>query len=85
MNIQRIFSEYSAWVERMFNRHKLVRRLLLLWAVWLITTVVLAYTERMGSISQADGVVIGAVIALLSTVLALYQHQRAKDDRDARS
>lgn len=72
-----------SWLERLFNKHKLVRRLLLAWAVWLITTVVLAFIDHMGSIQTADATVIVAVIGILTTVLALYQHTRAKDDRNA--
>ena len=70
-------------INALFNRHKLVRRLLLVWAVWLITTVVLAFIEKMGSIQTADATVIVAVIGILTTVLALYQATRHREDRDA--
>lgn len=71
-------------IEALFNKHKLVRRLLLLWAVSLITFVLVAYTENMGKIQAADATVIIGVIGILTTVLTLYQVQRHKEDRDVR-
>lgn len=70
-------------IETLFNRHKLVRRLLLLWAVCLISFVVVAFVAKMGSIQTADATVIVAVIGILATVLGLYQWSREREDRNA--
>lgn len=72
-------------IEALFNKHKLVRRLLLLWAVSLITFVIVTYAEKMGQVQTVDGTIIIAVIGILTTVLSVYQFQRHKEDRDVRS
>lgn len=53
----------------------LVRRLTLLWAICLITRVTLWFIgEDTISAPQASGFV--AVVGILATVIAFYQHQR---------
>lgn len=72
-------------IEALFNKHKLVRRLLLLWAVGLITYVINAYVEKMGQVQPVDGTIIIAVIGILTTVLGVYQFHRHQEDRNAGS
>ena len=66
----------------LFNKHKLVRRLALVWACWLITVVVLRVTDPAVIVSlggTAAGTIVVSVIGILATVIGLYQHHRSKD------
>lgn len=69
-------------IERLFNRHRLVRRLALLWACWLITVTVMRVTaiEALPLVTAPVASVVAAVIGLLSVVIGLYQWSRHKDD-----
>ena len=69
-------------MHRLFNEHKLVRRLTLMWACWLITVVVLRVTEPevLEHVDAAVATVVTAVIGLLATVIAFYQWSRNKED-----
>lgn len=70
--------------DRIFNHHKAVRRLTLVWACWLITVVVLRVT-REDLLTELNGYVISivtAVIGILSTVIGFYQWSRRRDDGD---
>lgn len=73
-----------AWVHRLFNEHKLARRLTLAWACWLITVVVLRVTrpEVLEHVTAAVATVVSAVIGILATVIAFYQWSRQRDDND---
>jgi hypothetical protein len=70
------------WVARLFNEHLLVRRLTLVWACWLITVVVLRVTEPavLEKITASVASVVAAVIGILATVIAFYQHHRSKSN-----
>ena len=69
----------------LFEKHKVVRRLALLWAIWLITVVVLRITDdiilfTLASTSGASlGVIATSVIGILTVVVGLYQVGRQKD------
>lgn len=73
------------WFNRLFNQHKLVRRLTLVWACWLITEVVLRVTapEVIPKVTGSITSIVIAVIGLLATVIAFYQWSRNKDDEDS--
>lgn len=64
------------------NRHKIIRRLALIWACAIITVVVLRVTEPeiIVNIGAAGATIVTAVIGMLATILGLYQHQRGKQD-----
>lgn len=66
----------------LIEKHKFIRRLALAWACTIITVVVLRVTgpETITNISTAGASVVIAVIGILTTVVGLYQHHRAKDD-----
>lgn len=68
----------------LFEVHKLVRRLTLVWAAWLITVVVLRVTqpEVLANISGPVATVVTAVIGLLATVIAFYQWSRQQDKKE---
>lgn len=53
----------------------LVRRLALLWAVLLITGVTVWFMHQ-DDVSAPQATVVTAVVGILATVVAFYQHQR---------
>ena len=63
------------------NQHKLVRRLLLLWAMVMITITLERFWDNLASFANPTTVVL-AVIGLLSIVLGFYQWSRDKDDAE---
>lgn len=68
----------------LFEKHKLVRRLTLAWACWLITVVVLRVTrpEVLSDVNAATATIVTAVIGMLATVIAFYQWSRHKESDD---
>ena len=72
-------------MKTLFEEHKLVRRLTLGWAVWLITVVVLRVTqpEYLSDVNGATATIVTAVIGLLTTVIAFYQWTRHQEKKDA--
>lgn len=63
--------------------HKVMRRVALIWACWLITIVVLRVTEPYVIVSlggTAAGTIVVSVVGILATVIAFYQHHRSKDE-----
>lgn len=54
-----------------------VRRVTLVWAVWLITTITFWFMGE-DTINAAQATVVTAIIGILATVIAFYQHQRGQ-------
>jgi hypothetical protein len=73
------------WLDRLANSHKLFRRLLLMWACWLVTVVSLRATmpEALTDMSGPAASVVIGVIGILTTVIGLYQWMRQRDDSSA--
>lgn len=69
----------GAWVDRLFNKHKLVRRGLVIWAVWLITVVVLRVVDKITEVNSSVQFIVLGVIGILTTVIGFYQWSRGKD------
>ena len=69
----------GAFTESLFEEHKFVRRLLVIWAVWLITKVVLKLVDIMTVIDTATASVSATLIGILSTVLVFYIRSRELD------
>lgn len=65
------------------EEHKLVRRLTLAWACWLISVVVLRVTDiqALPLVTGPVATVVGATIGILATVIGLYQWLRQQDDK----
>jgi hypothetical protein len=63
--------------------YKLVRRCTLIWACWLITDVVIRVTQPdiITNLTGPGATVVTAVIGILATVIAFYQHNRSKTDQ----
>lgn len=70
-------------VHDLFERHKLVRRLSLAWAIALTTIVVIRVTEPsvIVAIGAGGASIVVAVIGLFGTVVGMYQYQRHGDDQ----
>ena len=70
------------WLNDLFNKHMLVRRLLVFWAIILITLVVLHVIEITKQIDMASASVLTAIIGILATVTGFYIKLRETDGRD---
>lgn len=70
-------------IGKLINEHKLIRRMVLLWACWLITVVVLRVTEPsvLQHVNGAVATIATAVIGILATVISFYQWSRHKEDK----
>ena len=70
------------FIDRFFNQHKGFRRIMVLWACWLITVVVLRVTraEVLHVINGSIASIVAAVIGILATAIAFYQWSRHKED-----
>ena len=66
-------------IDRLFNQHKLVRRVVVAWALWLITLVVLRFVSLMSTIDTATVSGVGTIVGILTTVLAFYIKSRQLD------
>lgn len=55
-----------------------VRRVTLVWAVWLISTISFWFMGE-DDVSAAQATVVTAIVGILATVLAFYQHQRGRE------
>jgi hypothetical protein len=75
-------TKLGKWIEALFEEHKLVRRVLVIWALWLITVVVLDATAKITSIDTASAAMVGSIVGILATVTAFYIKSRQIDDRD---
>jgi len=73
-----------ARIKNLFEVHKLVRRLTLVWAMWLITVVVLRVTqpEVLANVTGPVATVVTAVIGILATVITFYQWSRQQDRKE---
>lgn len=74
----------SAAIAALFEKHKFVRRALLAWVVWLITSITLHPPEYLTSISEAGRDVILGVVGLLTVVIGFYQWHRKQEDQSQR-
>lgn len=70
----------SDWLDRLFNRHKLVRRGIVIWACWLITTIVLKTWEDVSLINASVISGLSVIVGILASALAHYKWSRDKDD-----
>ena len=69
------------WIDRFFNRHKGARRSALVWAMCLITVVVLRASDpdTLVALTPASATFLTAVIGMLSVVIGFYQWSRDRD------
>lgn len=64
-------------------QHKLVRRLLLAWAVGIITYASIRTYEQLEIVTSQVVGLYGLTIGILSTVIGVYFHDRHKEDTNA--
>lgn len=83
MVLRQISGEQPVKASDLFEKHKIVRRLALLWAVVLITWVVVKVFSDISQINSAVASSLAVVIGLLGSVVGLYQHGRNKEDVNA--
>lgn len=69
------------WIDRLFNQHKLIRRLTVLWAIGLITWVTVQVFSELASMTSAVVSALGLIIGLLATAIGLYQWSRNREDK----
>ena len=67
--------------ERLFEKHKLVRRLLVLWSVSLLTWGILKVFSDLTLVTAAVTTALATVTALLTAVLGFYQWSREHEDK----
>lgn len=66
--------------KQLANEHKLFRRLILLWAMALITVIVVWTWLSPPDIPTSTAAALGTVTGILTAVIGLYQYLRGKDD-----
>jgi len=74
-----MFEGLLNWIDRLFNKHKFMRRLLMFWAIALITWTVGREFRDLSEITAASVSALGVVTAILGTVIGLYQWSRDRD------
>jgi hypothetical protein len=71
---------FGEWVESLFEEHKLVRRLVVLWAVGLITFVIYVTFSDLTLLTASVAAAVGTVVGILSVVINFYTRSRELDD-----
>lgn len=68
---------------RLFEDHKLARRGMLVWVLWVMTGVIYRGTqpEVLASMTQPASVFLVAVVGILTTVVGFYVKGREREDR----
>ncbi|MDR3414644.1 MAG: hypothetical protein P4L83_00525 [Nevskia sp.] len=72
---------FASGLDALFNRHRFMRRLSLLWAMGLVTWTVHEVFTRRPDIPAGTVAALSAVTGLLGSVIGLYQYHRGRDDR----
>jgi len=68
------------WIESLFEEHKLVRRLVVLWALGLITFVICVTFSDLTLLTASVAAAVGTVVGILSVVINFYIRSRELDD-----
>lgn len=69
------------FISLLFEKHKAASRGSLLWCICLITWTVMMFWWNLKEIGEWQAKVIIAIIAILSTVIAFYQHMNKKEEK----
>lgn len=84
MGGNRLYSDMGLRTMKDFPNNKFFRRIILLWAMVLITTVVVWTWRSTPDISTGTAAALGAVVGILATVIGFYQWSRKRDDEIGR-
>ena len=70
------------WFSELANRQMLFRRLVLIWAMTIITYVIIVVTDHqlLIQIGAAGATIVTGIIGILTTVISFYQWHRQQDD-----
>ena len=68
-------------IEALFEDHKLVRRLLVIWAICLITYTVTKGVDMIQILDTPASTFLIAIVGILATVTAFYIRSREMDDK----
>lgn len=70
------------WFSELANRQMLFRRLVLIWAMTIITYVIYVVTDHqlLIQIGAAGATIVTGIIGILTTVIGFYQWHRQQDD-----
>lgn len=69
------------FIEALFEEHKLVRRLMAIWAICLITYIVVKGVDTIKVIDTPASTFLIAIVGILATVTAFYIRSRELDDK----
>lgn len=72
------------FLDRLFNKHKFVRRGIVVWACWLITVIVLKTWEDLSLVTAAVVSALSIVVGILATAVTFYKWSRDKDDKEGK-
>ena len=81
MSTLKPMKKLGEWVECLFEEHKFVRRLLVLWAVCLISFIVVVAFKDLTVITASVAAAVSTVVGLLSVVINFYLRSRELDDK----
>jgi len=80
MGGNRLYSDMGIRTMKDFPNNKFFRRMILIWAMVLITTVVVWTWRSTPEISAGTAAALGSVVGILATVIGFYQWSRKRDD-----
>lgn len=69
-------------VDRLFNKHRLVRRVIILWALWIITKVIFTALDNWTTMTSTTNAFVAIVVGLLATAIAFYRWSRSNEDSE---
>jgi hypothetical protein len=77
--MSRVMNKLGEWIEALFETHKLVRRSLVMWAIYEIHRIITHLISVITEVTTPVASVAGAIIGILSTVLVFYIRSRELD------
>ena len=73
------------FIDRLFNKHKLVRRSIVVWAIWAVSYTLIAILDPKGGdsillhMTTSGASVVIAIIGILTTAIGYYKYSRDKE------
>jgi hypothetical protein len=63
------------------KEHKAVRRIVIVWALWIITLVVLRVTDDVSLITAASAALVSTLVGILTVPIGFYFKRRGDEDK----